>query len=178
MGNAAFALSKDEDGSRVRPDSRGIWTASVIEVGALRGGHKEGYLLSAFLAGRGQLRIREGCGMVAAGREPPARPRSRCREGVGCGGAMSLRHVSCHKKKGKGRKKWEKNRKNRRNNKKAERTCWLCQTRRHQWSFLEAVGVVAVSCKDRCKSVLSFHVLLLPASSHLQGSRLLQRASK
>lgn len=105
MGNAAFALSKDEDGSRVQPDSRGIWTASVIKVGALRGGHEEGYLPSAFLAGRGQLRIRGGHGVVAAGREPPARPRSRCRERVSCGGAMSPCCVSCCKKKGKERKK-------------------------------------------------------------------------
>lgn len=33
MGNAAFVLSTDEDGSQVWPDSRGIWIASVIEVG-------------------------------------------------------------------------------------------------------------------------------------------------
>lgn len=37
MGNAAFVLSTDEDGSWVQPDSRGIWTASLIEVGCLGG---------------------------------------------------------------------------------------------------------------------------------------------
>lgn len=41
MGNAAFVLSTDEDGSRVRPDSGGIWTASVIEVGWLGRGAQD-----------------------------------------------------------------------------------------------------------------------------------------
>lgn len=61
MGNAAFVLSTDEDGSWVWPDSRGIWTASVIKVGWVGGEHiRGGYLPSAFLAGRGQLRIGRG----------------------------------------------------------------------------------------------------------------------